>query len=191
MARINLLPWREELRKQKQREFAFTLAGAAILGALLVLLAHMQVQGMIESQSARNRFLEEEIVKLDNRIAKIRDLESTKAKLLARMNVIQQLQSSRPLSVHLLDDIVRTLPEGVYLEKLAQEGNNLTFFGVAQSNARVSAYMRNIDGSVWLSKPTLDVIQTETEKRRRIAKVNLRATQNPDPEPEQVAEVTP
>jgi type IV pilus assembly protein PilN len=191
MARINLLPWREELRKQKQREFAFTLAGAAILGALLVLLAHMQVQGMIESQSARNRFLEEEIVKLDNRIAKIRDLESTKAKLLARMNVIQQLQSSRPLSVHLLDDIVRTLPEGVYLEKLAQEGNNLTFFGVAQSNARVSAYMRNIDGSVWLSKPTLDVIQTETEKRRRIAKFNLRAMQNPDPEPEQVAEATP
>ena len=191
MARINLLPWREELRKQKQREFAFTLAGAAILGALLVFLAHMQVQGMIESQSARNRFLEEEIVKLDNRIAKIRDLESTKAKLLARMNVIQQLQSSRPLSVHLLDDIVRTLPEGVYLEKLAQEGNNLTFFGVAQSNARVSAYMRNIDGSVWLSKPTLDVIQTETEKRRRIAKFNLRAMQNPDPEPEQVAEVTP
>jgi type IV pilus assembly protein PilN len=191
MARINLLPWREELRKQKQREFAFTLAGAAILGALLVLLAHMQVQGMIESQSARNRFLEEEIVKLDNRIAKIRDLESTKAKLLARMNVIQQLQSSRPLSVHLLDDIVRTLPEGVYLEKLAQEGNNLAFFGVAQSNARVSAYMRNIDGSVWLSKPTLDVIQTETEKRRRIAKFNLRAMQNPDPEPEQVAEATP
>jgi type IV pilus assembly protein PilN len=191
MARINLLPWREELRKQKQREFAFTLAGAAILGALLVFLAHMQVQGMIESQSARNRFLEEEIVKLDNRIAKIRDLESTKAKLLARMNVIQQLQSSRPLSVHLLDDIVRTLPEGVYLEKLAQEGNNLTFFGVAQSNARVSAYMRNIDGSVWLSKPTLDVIQTETEKRRRIAKFNLRAMQNPDPEPEQVAEATP
>jgi type IV pilus assembly protein PilN len=191
MARINLLPWREELRKQKQREFAFTLAGAAILGALLVFLAHMQVQGMIESQSARNRFLEEEIVKLDNRIAKIRDLESTKAKLLARMNVIQQLQSSRPLSVHLLDDIVRTLPEGVYLEKLAQEGNNLAFFGVAQSNARVSAYMRNIDGSVWLSKPTLDVIQTETEKRRRIAKFNLRAMQNPDPEPEQVAEATP
>lgn len=190
MARINLLPWRDELRKEKQREFAFTLAGAAILGALLVFMAHMQVKGMIESQDARNRFLDEEIVKLDKRIAKIRDLESTKTKLLARMNVIQQLQSSRPLSVHLLDDIVRTLPEGVYLEKLVQEGDNLTFFGVAQSNARVSAYMRNIDGSVWLSKPTLDVIQTETEKRRRIAKFNLRATQNPDPEPEQVAEAT-
>ena len=107
------------------------------------------------------------------------------------MNVIQQLQSSRPLSVHLLDDIVRTLPDGVYLEKLSQESNNLTFFGVAQSNARVSAYMRNIDGSVWLSNPTLDVIQTETEKRRRIAKFNLRALQNLDPRPEQVAEATP
>jgi len=191
MARINLLPWREELRRQKQRGFAFTLAGAGIFAALMVLLVHMQVQGAIESQSARNRFLEEEIVKLDNRIAKIRDLESTKAKLLARMNVIQQLQSSRPLSVHLLDDIVRTLPDGVYLEKLAQESNNLTFFGVAQSNARVSAYMRNIDGSVWLSNPTLDVIQTETEKRRRIAKFNLRALQNLDPKTEQVAEAAP
>jgi type IV pilus assembly protein PilN len=191
MARINLLPWREELRRQQQREFAFTLAGAGIFAALMVLLVHMQIQGAIESQSARNRFLEEEIVKLDNRIAKIRDLESTKAKLLARMNVIQQLQSSRPLSVHLLDDIVRTLPDGVYLEKLAQESNNLTFFGVAQSNARVSAYMRNIDGSVWLSNPTLDVIQTETEKRRRIAKFNLRALQNLDPKTEQVAEATP
>ena len=191
MARINLLPWREELRRQQQREFAFTLAGAGIFAALMVLLVHMQIQGAIESQSARNRFLEEEIVKLDNRIAKIRDLESTKAKLLARMNVIQQLQSSRPLSVHLLDDIVRTLPDGVYLEKLAQESNNLTFFGVAQSNARVSAYMRNIDGSVWLSNPTLDVIQTETEKRRRIAKFNLRALQNLDPKTEQVAEAAP
>lgn len=188
MARINLLPWREEQRKEKQREFAFTMAGAAIVGGLLVLMAHLQINGMIESQNVRNQFIEGEIVKLDKRIAEIRDLESTKAKLLARMNVIQQLQSNRPLSVHLMDEMVRTLPEGAYLNKIEQKGGNLTFTGVAQSNARVSAYMRNIDGSAWLSKPKLDVIQTETEQRKRVAKFNLQALQNSKPESEQVAE---
>lgn len=188
MARINLLPWREEQRKEKQREFAFTMAGAAIVGGLLVLMAHLQINGMIESQNVRNQFIEGEIVKLDKRIAEIRDLESTKAKLLARMNVIQQLQSNRPLSVHLMDEMVRTLPEGAYLNKIEQKGGDLTFTGVAQSNARVSAYMRNIDGSAWLSKPKLDVIQTETEQRKRVAKFNLQALQNSKPESEQVAE---
>lgn len=188
MARINLLPWREEQRKEKQREFAFTMAGAAIVGGLLVLMAHLQINGMIESQNVRNQFIEGEIVKLDKRIAEIRDLESTKAKLLARMNVIQQLQSNRPLSVHLMDEMVRTLPEGAYLSNIEQKGGNLTFTGVAQSNARVSAYMRNIDGSAWLSKPKLDVIQTETEQRKRVAKFNLQALQNSKPESEQVAE---
>ena len=188
MARINLLPWREELRKEKQREFAFTMAGAAIVGGLLVLMAHMQINGMIESQNVRNQFIEGEIAKLDKRIAEIRNLESTKAKLLARMNVIQQLQSNRPLSVHLLDEIVRTLPEGAYLNKIEQKGSDLTFSGVAQSNARVSAYMRNIDGSAWLSKPKLDVIQTEKEQRKRVAKFNLQALQNAKAESKQVAE---
>jgi type IV pilus assembly protein PilN len=191
MARINLLPWREELRKEKQREFAFTMAGAAIVGGLLVLMAHMQINGMIESQNVRNQFIEGEIAKLDKRIAEIRELESTKAKLLARMNVIQQLQSNRPLSVHLMDEIVRTLPEGAYLNKIEQKGSDLTFSGVAQSNARVSAYMRNIDGSAWLSKPKLDIIQTEKEQRKRVAKFNLQALQNAKPESEQVAEATP
>lgn len=188
MARINLLPWREEQRKEKQREFAFTMAGAAIVGGLLVLMAHLQINGMIESQNVRNQFIEGEIVKLDKRIAEIRELESTKTKLLARMNVIQQLQSNRPLSVHLMDEMVRTLPEGAYLNKIEQKGGDLTFTGVAQSNARVSAYMRNIDGSAWLSKPKLDVIQTETEQRKRVAKFNLQALQNSKPESEQVAE---
>lgn len=188
MARINLLPWREEQRKEKQREFAFTMAGAAIVGGLLVLMAHLQINGMIESQNVRNQFIEGEIVKLDKRIAEIRELESTKTKLLARMNVIQQLQSNRPLSVHLMDEMVRTLPEGAYLNKIEQKGGDLTFTGVAQSNARVSAYMRNIDGSAWLSKPKLEVIQTETEQRKRVAKFNLQALQNSKPESEQVAE---
>jgi type IV pilus assembly protein PilN len=132
---------------------------------------------MISNQEGRNLYLEGEIKSLDARIVKIKDLESTKAKLLARMNVIQELQSNRPLSVHLMDELVRTLPDGVYLSKVTQKGAGLTMEGVAQSNARVSAYMRNIDGSLWIGSPKLNVIETKTEDRRRIAEFTLLANQ--------------
>lgn len=177
MAHINLLPWREELRKQKQQQFAVIAGGTAILAALLVLLAHIQMQGMIDSQNQRNKFLETEISKLDKKIARIRDLEKTKTALLARMDVIQQLQRSRPQSVHLMDELVRTLPDGVYLRQITQKGDSLTMAGVAQSNARVSAYMRNIDGSEWLGIPKLDVIETKENDSRRTAEFILRASQ--------------
>lgn len=190
MARINLLPWREWERKRKQREFATTAAGGAIVAALLVVVAHMHMDGLISNQNDRNRFLESEIKALDARIVKIKDLEATKAKLLARMNVIQQLQSNRPVSVHLMDELVRTLPDGVYLKKFTQKGTSLTMEGVAQSNARVSAYMRNIDGSLWLSNPKLNVIETKTENRRRVAEFTLLANQKA-PGTEGAPEATP
>ena len=177
MAHINLLPWRDELRKQKQQQFAVVGAGAAILGALLVLLAHMQMEGLIEKQNLRNQFLDNEIAELDTKIAKIKDMEKTKNALLARMDIIQQLQRSRPQSVHLMDQLVYTLPDGVYLNKIDQKGQALTLSGVAQSNARVSAYMRNIDGSQWMAKPKLDVIETKDNERRRSAEFVLRASQ--------------
>ncbi|HFD80096.1 MAG TPA: pilus assembly protein PilN [Gammaproteobacteria bacterium] len=177
MAHINLLPWREELRKQKQQQFAVVSAGSAILGALLVLLAHMQIGGLIENQNQRNQFLQKEIAQLDKKIEKIKELEKTKAALLARMDIIQQLQSSRPQSVHLMDELVTTLPDGVYLESISQKGGALTLAGVAQSNARVSAYMRNIDNSEWLTKPQLDVIETKEDDKRRTAEFVLRASQ--------------
>ena len=178
MAHINLLPWREELRKQKQQQFAVVGAGSAILGALLVLLAHMQMEGLIEKQNQRNKFLENEITELDKEIAKIKDLEKTKAALLARMDIIQQLQHSRPQSVHLMDELVYTLPDGVYLDKITQQGKALTMSGMAQSNARVSAYMRNIDSSKWLGNPKLDVIETKDgTQQRRTAEFILRAGQ--------------
>ncbi|HHO67595.1 MAG TPA: pilus assembly protein PilN [Gammaproteobacteria bacterium] len=177
MAHINLLPWREELRKQKQQQFAVIAGGTAILGALLVLLVHMQMDGMIESQNQRNKFLQAEIAKLDKKIAKIRELEKTKTALLARMDIIQQLQRSRPQSVHLMDELVKTLPDGVYLSKITQKGASLTMAGIAQSNARVSAYMRNIDDSDWIGNPKLDVIQTKEDKHQRAAQFTLRATQ--------------
>ncbi len=177
MAHINLLPWREELRKQKQQQFVVVAAGTAILGGLLVLLAHMQMDGLIENQNQRNQFLNQEIAALDKKIAKIKELEKTKTALLARMDIIQQLQHSRPQSVHLMDQLVYTLPDGVYLNKISQKGDALTLSGTAQSNARVSAYMRNIDSSEWMTQPKLDVIETKDGERRRTAEFILRANQ--------------
>jgi type IV pilus assembly protein PilN len=177
MAKINLLPWREELRKQKQREFGFMAGGSAVIAALVVLLAHLHISGLIDNQNQRNAFLENEIKILDQRIGRIKELEQLKANLLARMNVIQELQRSRPESVHLMDEMVRTLPDGIYLKKFVQKGKALTMEGVAQSNARVSDYMRNIDSSLWLTGPRLDVIKTSEVERRRIANFTLRGKQ--------------
>ncbi|MEN8801360.1 MAG: PilN domain-containing protein [Thiogranum sp.] len=188
MAHINLLPWRDELRKQKQQQFAVVGAGAAIMGALLVLLAHMQMEGLIDKQNQRNQFLNMEIAELDSKITKIKNMEKTKNALLARMDIIQQLQRSRPQSVHLMDQLVYTLPDGVYLNKIDQKGQALTLSGVAQSNARVSAYMRNIDGSHWMAQPKLDVIETKDNERRRSAEFVLRANQATSTPPQEAGE---
>ena len=177
MAKINLLPWREELRKQKQREFGIMAGGAAAIAALAVLLAHLHINGLVDNQNQRNAFLEKEIDILDQRIGRIKELEQLKANLLARMNVIQELQRSRPESVHLMDEMVRTLPDGIYLKKFTQKGKALTMDGIAQSNARVSDYMRNIDNSLWLKAPRLDLIKTTEKDRRRIANFTLRGSQ--------------
>ena len=177
MAKINLLPWREELRKQKQREFVISAAGGALLAALIVLLAHFHIDGLIDNQNQRNTYLKAQIAVLDQRIGRIRELEKMKADLLARMNVIQELQRSRPESVHLMDELVRTLPDGVYLNAFTQKGRSLELAGVAQSNARVSDYMRNIDASDWLTAPRLDLIKTTEKNRTRVANFNLRGKQ--------------
>jgi len=177
MAKINLLPWREELRKQKQREFVISAAGGALVAALIVLLAHFHIDGLINNQNKRNEFLKAQIAVLDQRIGRIRELEKMKADLLARMNVIQELQRSRPESVHLMDELVRSLPDGVYLKKFSQRDKNLEMSGVAQSNARVSDYMRNIDASEWLTAPALEVIQTTEVNRTRVANFSLRGMQ--------------
>ncbi len=177
MAHINLLPWREQLRAKRQREFMFALVGGAVIACLLVALVHLRLQGIINGQEHRNQFLSDAIAELDISIEKIKDLESTKNKLLARMNIIQELQRNRPLSVHLADELVRTLPEGVYLSEIIQEEDKLTMSGIAQSNARVSAYMRNIDASDWLHEPALGVIKTNEVKGQRIATFTLRAAQ--------------
>ena len=194
MAHINLLPWREELRKQKQREFGVMAVSSAVLAGLIVLLAHFHVDGLIENQNMRNDFLSSEIAILDKRIGRIKELEAMKQNLLARMNVIQELQGSRPTSVHLLDELVRTLPEGVHLNKFSQKVKALTMQGQAESNARVSDYMRKIDASDWLTAPRLNVIKTTESGRRRIANFTLRGNQKTRKQVEQetaTGEVTP
>ena len=177
MAHINLLPWREELRKQRQRDFGIAALLAAGLTGLVVLYAHLHIAHLIDYQNQRNEFLQQTIVELDKRIKEIEELEATKAKLQARINIIQQLQASRPLVVHLFDELVNTLPDGVHLTSIAQKEAAITVQGQAQSNARVSAYMRNIENSKWLNSPALDVITSQTQGRSRSNDFTLRMNQ--------------
>jgi type IV pilus assembly protein PilN len=159
MARINLLPWREAERKRRKREFA--VAGVAGLGLSVVaaLLVHFQIEQLIGDQGARNQFLNDQISQLDRQIKEIQQLEVTKANLLARMKIIQELQESRPEVVRLFDELVNAIPEGVFLTKMEQTGRNVVLEGRAQSNARVSAFMRNVEGSGWIGNPRLLLIE--------------------------------
>ena len=177
MAHINLLPWREARRKEQQRQFLSLLVFTVVLAGLIMLYVHFQFSGLISYQNQRNEYLQSQIVVLQKRIKDIKELKSTKAKLLARMNIIQQLQRSRPEVVHLFDQLVRTLPNGVYLTSVVQKGPLLTGQGVAQSNARVSEYMRNLDASKGLGDPRLDVIQTKKMDENRVSLFTLRVSQ--------------
>lgn len=165
MARINLLPWREKLRKQRQRDFGLMVLGALVLTLVGMGYWHWYNQGLIDHQNARNRFLENEIAKVDKEIKEIRDLEKTRQKLIARMKVIEDLQVSRPQIVHLFDELVTVVPDGAFLTKMAQNGSNLVLNGRAQSNARVSTYMRNIEASPWLNDPKLRIIEHKDQDR--------------------------
>lgn len=160
MARINLLPWRDELRQQRQKEFFTSIGLSALLTVCILGFLHMYIDGLISHQESRNKLLKDEIAELDKKIREIKDIEEQKAKLLAKIDLIQQLQESRPQIVHLFDEIPKVTPEGVYLSKFIQAGNNLTLNGKAQSNARVSAYMRSIDASDWVGRAKLNVIKT-------------------------------
>jgi type IV pilus assembly protein PilN len=161
MPRINLLPWREERRKQRQQSFNLLAAVVVGIGAVVVLAMYGLVSIAISNQDARNSYLKEQIAGLDKQIAQIKDLQDTKQQLLARMQIIEQLQQSRPTEVHVFDQLVKTLPPGVYLTHVVQKGNTLSLEGIAESSARVSAYMRNIDNSMWLSDPNLEVVQKD------------------------------
>ena len=160
MAHINLLPWREEKRKEQLRQF-LTIMGLSVVLMLVVILAvHLQYGRMISAQEARNSFLKNEITAVEKQIREINTLAKEKKRLLARMEVIQQLQRNRPGIVHLFEEMVKVIPEGAHIKSLKQIGNNLTINGIARSNARVSAYMSNIDASAWSDIDLLIVMPT-------------------------------
>ena len=177
MARINLLPWREAERKRRQQEFGMMVLGGVLLTGLAVFGTHMQFESMITAQNQRNEFLKQEIQKVEADIREIEELDKTKQNLLARMNVIQELQSSRPQIVHLFDEVVSILPDGVYLTSVEQKGSNVTFEGQAQSNARVSSMMRNIEDSEWMTNPKLDFIESKEKTGTGYSHFKLTANQ--------------
>jgi type IV pilus assembly protein PilN len=177
MARINLLPWRDALRKERQQQF-YTMIGMFIVLTLCVWGAiHFFNTLRIDYQESRNQILNAEIAKLDIKIEEIKRLEKEKERLKARINAIEQLQGNRPLIVHLFDEIVTSLPEGVSIEKVVQKGKAITISGVAQSNARVSSFIRKLEDSVWLGDPQLDVIEAKDAQGQRISNFTMRFNQ--------------
>ena len=171
--RINLLPHREERRKRARQHFGILGGGTAVLGALIGLSMYTYVAAKIEAQEDRNRFLKAEITKLDKEIAEINSLKDQIQALLARKNIIETLQAERAQTVHLLDQMVKQTPEGVYLKSVTQRGLRINLVGYAQSNARVSTLMRNIEASPWLEKPELIEVKAANVDKRRVSEFNM------------------
>lgn len=167
MAHINLLPWREAQRKQKKQEFFVVVGLAAILMLAVVGGVHVYMASLIDNQVSRNNTLKQEIALVDKKIAEIQALEKQKEQLIARMRVVEELQSNRPAVVHLFDELARIVPEGLFIESLQQKGSRITIKGYAQSNARVSAFMRALEESQWFKNPSLDVINKKSTQNDR------------------------
>lgn len=169
MPRINLLPWREAERKKRQRDFGVALAGGVVIAIVCVLGTIFAYSSMIKNQENRNVRLTEEIANLEKSIQEIDGLERQKERLLARMEIIEQLQKSRPEIVHLFDEVARQMPEGVYLTGMKQTGAKVEVRGVAQSSTRVSALMRQVDSSDWMADPEVERVETTTSGASRQA----------------------
>ena len=173
MARINLLPWREELRKEQQKEFFFLIGGFAIIAVAGVAMFHIYNVSRIETQQQRNQYMTTKIAELDKKIQEIEQLEKDKQRLIDRIRAIEGLQSNRPLIVRFFDELITSLPDGVSVTKILQQGDSITINGEAQSNARVSSFMRNLESSKWLKDPKLDIIQSKDASGTRIASFTL------------------
>jgi len=170
MAKINLLPWRAAVRKQREREFYIMLGGSFAAGLFAVVLWAMWMGGRIDNQDTRNNYLTQQSKELDSKLDEIKKLEQTKAALTLRKQIIEQLQANRSQMVHLFDEIVKTIPDGARLGTLKQSGDTLTLDGFAQSNANVASYMRNLDGSPWLTHSDLQKTEAKSvDKRDRFA----------------------
>jgi type IV pilus assembly protein PilN len=161
MARINLLPWREERRRERTRRFYTAMAVGGFVSAAVVVTVHLIYQGWIDAQNGRNAYLQQQIAVLDEKIKTIQNLERERQQLIDRMHAIEALQTSRPIVVRLFDEVVNALPDGVSLTEITQSNTEWTFKGIAESNARVSNFMRNIEASPAFKEPRLDIIETK------------------------------
>ena len=173
MAKINLLPWREELLKRKQKDFFNGIVLSVLVGIIIMGLLHVYFAGWEAYQEQRNQMLLNEIAELNKKIIAINSIEDKKKKLLAKIDLIQKLQESRPQIVHLFDELPKVTPDGVFLTKFTQTGSELIFEGKSQSNARVSAFMRAIEASSWLQTPKLTVIQSNLQPSNKTATEHL------------------
>ncbi|WP_029919832.1 PilN domain-containing protein [Nevskia soli] len=176
MTKINLLDWRAERRQRRKQQFMLLLGITFLASAALVGIAYFAMDEAISHQQDRNKILQTEIAALDKQIKEIQELQKVKANLLARMRVIEQLQQSRSATVHFFDEIINTLPDGVYLTSIKQTGTDVTLDGVAESNGRISAYMKNLDSSPWFKDPKLVVIRTSDKNRLRSSEFQLKVT---------------
>jgi type IV pilus assembly protein PilN len=188
MVRINLLPHREQKRQARQRQFVSLVVGLAVLGLAVVGLGHVVIAQRIENQNSRNTLLKGEIAKLDDQIKEIDRLRDQTQALLARKQVVETLQANRTEAVHLIDQLVRQLPDGIFLKSVKQNGTRVTLTGYAQSNARVSTLMRNIEGSPWLAQPELVEVKSVALDKQKVNEFTLvvhvkRAVQMPDTRP--------
>jgi len=173
--RLNLLPWRDMRRREQDRQLLTVAIGAWVLMVVIVFYAHIHVTGLIDAQNRRNEFLKQEITKVEKQIKEVADLKKRREDLIARMNVIQQLQADRTRVVRVFDELVRRVPEGVQLASLKQSGSaSMALTGVAQSNARVSALMRNFSASEWFDDPKLDVINVRQKGSDRVSEFALK-----------------
>ena len=188
MARINLLPWREEQRRESQRQFMSTLLMTSILGVVLVFLAGTVYDQKIKHQQFRNELVKKEISKLETRIKRIDELERTRARLISRKQVIERLQASRAMTVELLDKLAKSIPVGVTLQSMRQQGTTLVLAGTSQSNARVSAYLKELEQNDLFLSPQLDFVRsaarpdTATEPYQFSIKVKVRPPEASDEE---------
>lgn len=181
MANINLLPWREEERTERQRQFVSILGLVALLGVVVMWSIFTYYSGKIDNQRNRNTYLQGQIRKLDTKIKEITTLEAERKELVDRMELIQDLQKSRPQIVHLFDEIVQKMPEGMNMIQIERKGENVLFTGIAESAPRISNFMRNLAGSQWITKPDIEDIQDDKDSgaARKVFKLKSKIT-SPD-----------
>lgn len=187
MVRLNLMPWRETRRHRHQRLFALASVAAAIVTLVAAAASYFVIDALVMAQESRNVFLSAEIAILDRKIKEIKDIENKKTDLLARMDIIQELQYIRPEVVHLFDEIVTAIPDGVFLTGIKQSGRNVVLEGRAQSYGRISDLMRNIKASAWITNPTLTIIKDQEKSDGGLSQFELQFQQQrpPAPKPEE------